>query len=603
MDTAKDIEKYTTDTQSLIDSIGDISNGSVHDIIDKYDQISKDWNSFLDDQGAKYGLTFDPKQTDQEKIDMISERSFYDEKQDKGFLSSLQQQIKENESDKENLTRQAQELLDTQKQLVEKNNLLIEDLKRQFAQELQENNELQNKIDSMQAEKNEKQQLKDKCEQLDSALEFKINQKRAELSSIENQLSKLNPKDPEYQAKSDEKSKLESELDGLHDERSNNKKELADYDDAIKSLDADITSSTAQHTAKDHELNGPDGKHDKINSLENKNKDLSKHLEENRRDFDAKGIAVNAPLTEQEKTQQQQQQTQQNPQAQTQQSQSQNQQTQKSQGKVVAGAAPAQSQQAEEKTALTETTDKERAKRMCQEFREAKTTDERRKVIDGYGYTDIVAMSKYLNIFDRKRMFNTIREEIDSIDIPDKADFDANMAEILKNSNSKALQSLDCYSLLFANNAARDFKSMSTEELRNIQKVFDEVNKSRNLIGKENPELLEYFDKTFAQFAKTGSLMEKVKTGRIKGFFADMFNGKQKAVRDKLTGSMRDYTQGIQNEKVNKAKYENSIRVALGQEVIEVPTAPSKKDRVSPDKDSLITKLDKQSATYEKTDR
>lgn len=603
MDTAKDIEKYTTDTQSLIDSIGDISNGSVHDIIDKYDQISKDWNSFLDDQGAKYGLTFDPKQTDQEKIDMISERSFYDEKQDKGFLSSLQQQIKENESDKENLTRQAQELLDTQKQLVEKNNLLIEDLKRQFAQELQENNELQNKIDSMQAEKDEKQQLKDKCEQLDSALEFKINQKRAELSSIENELSKLNPKDPEYQAKSDEKSKLESELDGLHDERSNNKKELADYDDAIKSLDADITSSTAQHTAKDNELNGPDGKHDKINSLENKNKDLSKHLEENRRDFDAKGIAVNAPLTEQEKAQQQQQQTQQNPQAQTQQSQSQNQQTQKSQGKVVAGAAPAQSQQAEEKTALTETTDKERAKRMCQEFREAKTTDERRKVIDGYGYTDIVAMSKYLNIFDRKRMFNTIREEIDSIDIPDKADFDANMAEILKNSNSKALQSLDCYSLLFANNAARDFKSMSTEELRNIQKVFDEVNKSRNLIGKENPELLEYFDKNFAQFAKTGSLMEKVKTGRIKGFFADMFNGKQKAVRDKLTGSMRDYTQGIQNEKVNKAKYENSIRVALGQEVIEVPTAPSKKDRVSPDKDSLITKLDKQSATYEKTDR
>ena len=154
MDTAKDIEKYTTDTQSLIDSIGDISNGSVHDIIDKYDQISKDWNSFLDDQGAKYGLTFDPKQTDQEKIDMISERSFYDEKQDKGFLSSLQQQIKENESDKEKLTKQAQDLLDTQKQLVEKNNLLIEDLKKQLAQELQENNELQNQIDSMQDEKN-----------------------------------------------------------------------------------------------------------------------------------------------------------------------------------------------------------------------------------------------------------------------------------------------------------------------------------------------------------------------------------------------------------------------------------------------------------------
>ena len=76
MDTAKDIEKYTTDTQSLIDSIGDISNGSVHDIIDKYDQISKDWNSFLDDQGAKYGLTFDPKQTDQEKIDMRFKRAY-----------------------------------------------------------------------------------------------------------------------------------------------------------------------------------------------------------------------------------------------------------------------------------------------------------------------------------------------------------------------------------------------------------------------------------------------------------------------------------------------------------------------------------------------
>lgn len=71
-----------------------------------------------------------------------------------------------------------------------------------------------------------------------------------------------------------------------------------------------------------------------------------------------------------------------------------------------------------------------------------------------------------------------------------------------------------------------------------------------------------------------------------------MVKGKQKAVRDKLAGSMRDYTMARQDEKVEKLQYENSIRSLLGKDVKPVPD-PSETNRGDTRFESQPQKLDR----------
>lgn len=550
-----EVDKHISNVDSLMAEIGDSKTGKVKDILKNYEKISKEWTKFLDDRIAEVGGTFSGT-TEQEKIDFLREKTFYTGKDD--FLSKLQGQVVSDNSKKAELKKQAEEVLKNQHELIEKNNSIIKELNDALKADIQRKEALEKEIAEKENEK--------------KAIDSKMAEREKLIEKLENEIKNLDPvKDKDaISAKREQIAEYEKENINLSDKQND--------------IQKDIDNKTAE---KKKIVIGK--RQDKINELANKNKDLQKHLDENYQDlnerFSKDGMSLEKPGTTVEKNIPEPPAS---PAEEREDKEGTNEKTKNSNAPAVSGA----TQPAEQKNALVKLSDKQIAMNMAKEFRESKTLEEQRKMINGYGYTDLTAMMPYLGLIERKKMFNAVREARNELIVPDQMEF---VTKIGQMTGDPTLGNA-WYDLLFAEGAPRDFKRLEVEELRDIQRAFETVNEQRNEIGKRDPELLEYFDKNFAQFVKTGSLLERVKTGRIKGFFADMVNGKQKAVRDKLSGSMRDYTMARQDEKTNKQIYENSIRSLLGQEVKPV-TDPSVSDRSDTRHESQLQNLDKRNTT------
>lgn len=550
-----EVDKHISNVDSLMAEIGDLTSGRVKDIVDNYENISIEWNNFLDDRIAEVGGTFSGT-TEQEKIDFLREKTFYTGKDD--FLSKLQGQVVSDKSKKAELKKQAEEVLKNQHELIEQNNSTIKELNDALKADIQRREALRKEI----AEK--ENEIK--------AINEKIRERSVLIADLESEISKLDP-DKDKGAINAKRKQIDAY-----------KKEGKVLSDKQNDIQKDIDNKTAE---KKKIIIGK--RQDKINELADKNKDLQKHLDENYQDlnqrFSKDGITLEKPGTTVEKNTPE---TPTSPAEEREDKEGTNEKTKTSNAPAASGA----TQPAGQKNALVKLSDKQIAMNMAKEFRESKTLEEQRKMINGYGYTDLAAMMPYLGLIERKKMFNAVREARNELIVPDQTEFSTKIEQM---TGDPSLGD-KWYDLLFAEGEPRDFKRLEVEELRDIQRAFETVNEQRNEIGKRDPELLEYFDKNFAQFVKTGSLLERVKTGRIKGFFADMVNGKQKAVRDKLSGSMRDYTMARQDEKTNKQIYENSIRSLLGQEVKPV-TDPSVSDRSDTRHESQLQNLDKRNTS------
>lgn len=548
-----EVDKHISNVDSLMAEIGDLTNGKVRDIVDNYENIATEWNNFLDDRIAEVGGTFSGT-TEQEKIDYLRERTFYTGKDN--FLSKLQGQVVSDNSKKAELKKQAEEILNQQHELVEKNNNTIKELNEALKADIERKENLNKEI-------------KEKNNEIDSINE-KMRERRGLIADLENEISNLDP------------AKDKAAISAKRKQIDAYKKENINFSDKLNDIQKDIDNKTEE---KKKIVIGK--RQDKINELSEKNNDLQKHLDENYQDlndrFSRDGMSLEKPGTTVEKT---------SPETPTTTPDEEEKNDEKNANSKTtnapSSAAGVAAQAAEQNNALVKLSDKQIAMNMSKEFREAKTLDEQRRMINGYGYTDLVAMMPHLSLIERKKMFNAVREARNELIVPDQMEFVTKIGQM----TGEPTLGNDWYDLLFAEGVPRDFKRLEVEELRDIQRAFETVNGNRNEIGKRDPELLEYFDKNFAQFVKTGSLLERVKTGRIKGFFADMVNGKQKAVRDKLSGSMRDYTMARQDEKTNKQIYENSIRSLLGQEVKPV-SDPSFADRSDTRHESQLQNLDK----------
>lgn len=548
-----EVDKHISNVDSLMAEIGDLTNGKVRDIVDNYENIATEWNNFLDDRIAEVGGTFSGT-TEQEKIDYLRERTFYTGKDN--FLSKLQGQVVSDNSKKAELKKQAEEILNQQHELVEKNNNTIKELNEALRADIERKENLNKEI-------------KEKENEIVSIKE-KIDERKGLIDDLKDEIAKLDPV------------KDKSAINAKRKQIDAYRKERTAFSDKINEIQKDIDNKKAEKR-KIVIAN----RQDKINELSEKNNDLQKHLDENYQDlndrFSRDGMSLEKPGTAVEKT---------SPETSTTTPDEEEKNDEKNANSKTTNApssvAGVATQPAEQNNALVKLSDKQIAMNMSKEFREAKTLDEQRRMINGYGYTDLVAMMPHLSLIERKKMFNAVREARNELIVPDQMEF---VTKIGQMTGDPTLGN-DWYDLLFAEGVPRDFKRLEVEELRDIQRAFETVNGNRNEIGKRDPELLEYFDKNFAQFVKTGSLLERVKTGRIKGFFADMVNGKQKAVRDKLSGSMRDYTMARQDEKTNKQIYENSIRSLLGQEVKPV-SDPSFADRSDTRHESQLQNLDK----------
>lgn len=550
-----EVDKHISNVDSLMTEIGDLTSGKVKEIVDNYENISIEWNNFLDDRIAEVGGTFSGT-TEQEKIDFLRDKTFYTGKDD--FLSKLQGQVVSDKSKKAELKKQAEEVLKNQHELIEKNNNIIKELNDALKADIQRSEALEKEI----AEKgNEKK-----------AIDSKKTERKKLIKKLEAEIKNLDPV------------KEKDAISAKREQIAEYEKEIVNFSDKQNDIQKDIDNKTAE---KGKIKIGK--RQDKINKLADKNKDLQKHLDENYQDlnqrFSKDGMSLEKPGATVEKNTPEPPAS---PAEEREDKEGTNEKTKTSNAPASGGT----TQPAEQKNALVKLSDKQIAMNMAKEFRESKTLEEQRKMINGYGYTDLAAMMPYLGLIERKKMFNAVREARNELIVPDQAEFSTKIEQM---TGDPSLGD-KWYDLLFAEGAPRDFKRLEVEELRDIQRAFETVNGQRNEIGKRAPELLEYFDKNFAQFVKTGSLLERVKTGRIKGFFADMVNGKQKAVRDKLSGSMRDYTMARQDEKTNKQIYENSIRSLLGQEVKPI-TDPSVSDRSDTRHESQLQNLDKRNTS------
>lgn len=555
-------DKYISNTDSLMSEIGDISTGNIKSIIDDYNDISAKWNDFLDDCISEVGGTFSGS-SEQEKIDYLREKNFYGDREN--FLSKLQGQVVSDNSKKMQLKRKAEEVLKRQQELVQKNAEAIKALSESLKLDLEKKASIQKEID----EKTNRQ----------LAINDKISEREKMITKLEGEIKALDPtKDQEVIKAKREK--------------------IAQYNDEIKDLGDKYNDLKAEITTKIKEkakiVIGQ--RQNKIDELSTKNKELQKHMDDNYKDLNEKfskdGISIEKPGAEMghEKVEQA---------VGSPEEEKENENKSKTdkevKGSAVNSVPENNSSPASQENAMVKLTDKQISMNLAKEFRESKTLDEQRKMINGYGYTDLVAMMPYLGLFERKKVFNAVREARDELIVPDEAEFVTKIGQMTGDPSVGN----DWYNLLFEQGVPRDFKRIDVEELRDIQRAIETINANRNEIAKQDPELLEYFENNFAQFVKTGSLLERSKTGRIKGFLADMVKGKQKAVRDKLAGSMRDYTMARQDEKLEKLKYENSIRGLLGKDVKPVPD-PSETNRGDTRFESQPQKLDKENTSRQR---
>ena len=554
-----DVKSYIDNTQQLMNDLGDKSQKGteVATLLADYRKTSTAWNSFLNSQIRSNGGDPSSMSSEQEKIDFIREHTFYGG-QDK-FLSELQGQVESRDSRRDQLKNIAEEILKKQQDLIEKNNKTIEELNEALKADIE-------KRDNLTTEIAEKQNEID-------ALKEKYQDRKGEIADLEDEISALSADPDKNKAAINVKRKEISKL----------KQEQRDFSDKVSDLDAEIKNKT-----KEKNKIKLKGRQDKINQLSDKNNELKKHLDKNYKEMDSvfskDGIKLQNPSITVEQNSPEPPSTPGDGAPQTGDGES-------SRGGNTGNVNTiAQTQQQQPQNALVKLSDKQIAMNMSREFRQAKTTEERKKMIDGYGYTDLVAMLDRVGPFERKRISNALVEARDYMPVPEEADLIANIQEITGDSRL----SNSAYRLLFSNGNARYFKDLSVDELRNIQRVMDIANERREEIGKSNPEALEYFDQNFANFVKTGSLVERARTGWFKNFWADMVNGKQKAARDNLSGSMRDYTMKIQDEKAKKVVYENNIRSMLGQEVKPV-SDPMYEDRGYSRHDSLQQDIDRRS--------
>lgn len=555
-------DKYISNTDSLMSEIGDISTGNIKSIIDDYNDISAKWNDFLDDCISEVGGTFSGS-SEQEKIDYLREKNFYGDREN--FLSKLQGQVVSDNSKKMQLKSKAEEVLKRQQELVQKTAEAIKALSESLKLDLEKKASIQKEID----EKINRQ----------SAINDKIRDRKAMITDLQDEIDALDPTKDQEAIKA-------------------KRKKIAQYNDEIKDLGVKYNDLEAEITTKTKEkakiVIGQ--RQNKIDELSTKNKELQKHMDDNYKDLNEKfskdGISIEKPGVEMghEKVEQA---------VDSPEEEKENENKSKTdkevKGSAVNSVPENNSSPASQENAMVKLTDKQISMNLAKEFRESKTLDEQRKMINSYGYTDLVAMMPYLGLIERKRMFNVVREARDELIVPDEAEF---VTKIGQMTGDPSIGN-DWYNLLFEQGTPRDFKRIDVEELRDIQRAIETINANRNEIAKQAPELLEYFENNFAQFVKTGSLMERVKTGRIKGFFADMVKGKQKAVRDKLAGSMRDYTMARQDEKVEKLQYENSIRSLLGKDVKPV-TDPSENNRGDTRFESQPQKLDRKNTSRQR---
>lgn len=496
------------------------------------------------------------------------------------FQESLKNEVQKVEKSNKSLKKMAESTLKYKTTLIEKNKDIIGTLKSELSSaelikiNIQENiNELDEKIKEVKLSMDD---LADKYDELVKQSD-KFKEEKKDLESKRNDLiNSIKAKNDELQkAQSDNKSKdeidsLQAEFDRLNDEYSNTNTRineitntlLPDIDNKMaengkitndKTNELNILESTK--TSKESELSSiPDEAEylTVISEMEQINNNLEASLDKNIEDyidkFDEVDIDFTVPseeeiLEENSKVEE------------SKDSKNSKEQNAKESPTISATASVPENNQENLSNSMIPAND---SKFKVDTFINS-SFDEQKRMLNYYGYAQLADSVSKIGPFQRKKLTNILERHLEE-SIPSKVEF-RNVIDSF--AGSLGINCDELYSsLVDENNNVTPFNKVDVSKLKDLNRIISHFNQNRANFIEED---IKAFEVKFIQFVKTGTLLQKAKTGRIASLFSGMT--KKSSELSGILNGMSAYT-WKNAERISESNAKNSnIRSSLGAAV------------------------------------
>ena len=226
------------------------------------------------------------------------------------------------------------------------------------------------------------------------------------------------------------------------------------------------------------------------------------------------------------------------------------------------------------------------------------SASERRQVINGPGFDNLISAMESASMFERRHLRYSLLNIQEDLAIPDREDFIRKMNLAIPGSG---IDFDDIYDSLFAKNKDGDltyneFKSLSREQLRDIQKTLDYFS-GLKFTGKLTEDQATLFESNFAQFAKIGILLQN-DSSRFRSAFRRIFKtGKYDSQKELLISFSRYSESRFKDMNAQFADLEG-FKGKLGKQVIDSPRYAENQGRVDRRNRGLSNRTNDGKMTY-----
>lgn len=489
-----------------------------------------------------------------------------------GFQKSLQSAVKANEQKQINLKKEAETILKIKSKLIENAQNIAARMKAEMDSISSKKEEIKNQLediknkiideeknrDSIQAEMDRiKEEIKNKEEESNKYNEdwkVKLVEVQSKKEELQNAINSGKPSE-EVERLRTEHENLSNELTELGDlsdkalrdsddlKKEYNQKENVDFKNAIQN----ITALNGDRIAKEDELKSiPDNKTYEafFKELENIKGGLENSLENDIQTFTDKFSEVGIDITEEDVP------SEEISDSESEKASEDNKNKQDKSGQNVVSNAEIEPQEELEENELLDISNRKDSNYIADKFMNA-SLEEQEKFLKYYGYEDLAKSAEHLGPFARGKLAKCLEEHFNN-NIPIPVDF------------LQAVRSVSDSNINYRNFFDKDnnpvmFNKLDIDTLREIQHVISDFNVNKANMSKEE---IEFFDKNFMNFIKNGTLLQSIKTGRIRGFFQGF--GSKSTVRKNILNAMNTYTRENANNISRSEGRSNKLRERLG---------------------------------------
>ena len=194
-----------------------------------------------------------------------------------------------------------------------------------------------------------------------------------------------------------------------------------------------------------------------------------------------------------------------------------------------------------------------------------------RWMINGEGYSDMIDAMDAADVLHKKDLMAIIENVQNDFELPDYNEF----LDCIKDFAPKKINPDDVYDCLFNGGKINNFNSLNKKQIDMLQYVMDGYLKAKLKLSGDQ---LESFEKNFAQFVKTGALLQRGSrlafNNGIRGIFNNIFNRSLNASRNRLLYTMSDYTAARFKDLNATLKRKDEFKKDLGKKVEDYSEIP-----------------------------